>query len=61
MTFYTHNSIIKVKTGFSLVIFNGYSDRALEFLCGDGRKFQKDNQAFMVEWPDESHSSVKGT
>jgi hypothetical protein len=32
--------------------------RALEFLCGYGRTFQKDNlqhstnQAFMVEWPD---------
>uniref|UniRef100_A0AAZ3NT00 Sleeping Beauty transposase HTH domain-containing protein n=1 Tax=Oncorhynchus tshawytscha TaxID=74940 RepID=A0AAZ3NT00_ONCTS len=39
-----------------------------EFLCGDGKTFQKDkpylqhstNQAFMVEWPDGSHS-VKGT
>ena len=33
---------------------------------GDGRTFQKDNhlcstQAFMVEWQDGSHSSVKGT
>ena len=46
---------------------DGHSDRAPEFLCGDGRAFQKDNylcsnnQAFMVEWPDGSHSSVKGT
>ena len=42
------------------------TDRALEFLCGDGRNFQTDkhlstNQAFLVEWPDRSHSSVKGT
>ena len=42
--------------------------RALEFLCGDRRTFQKDNhlcstppnQVFMVEWPDGSHSSVEG-
>ena len=47
---------------------DGHSDRTPEFLCGDGRAFQKDkhqcnttNQAFMVEWPDGSHSSVKGT
>ena len=48
---------------------NGHSDRALEFLCGDGRTFQKDNHlcstlpnlAFMVEWSDGRHSSVKGT
>ena len=44
------------------------TDRAPEFLCVDGRTFQKDNhlcsttnQAFMIEWPDRSHSSVKGT
>ena len=45
------------------------TDRAPEFLCGDERTFQKDNhlcrtspnQAFMVEWPGGSHSSVKGT
>jgi hypothetical protein len=45
------------------------TDRAPEFLCGDGRIFLKDNhlcstppnQAFKVEWPDRSHSSVKGT
>jgi hypothetical protein len=40
-----------------------HSDRAPEFLCGDGRTLQKDNhlcskQAFMVEWPDGIHSSV---
>jgi hypothetical protein len=39
----------------------------LEFLCRLGRTLQKDNhlcstnQAFMVEWPDGSHSSVKGS
>uniref|UniRef100_A0AAZ3S8B2 Uncharacterized protein n=1 Tax=Oncorhynchus tshawytscha TaxID=74940 RepID=A0AAZ3S8B2_ONCTS len=40
-----------------------------ELLCRDQRTFQKDNhisstppnQAFMVEWPNRSHSSVKGT
>ena len=40
-----------------------------QFLCGDGKTFQKDNhlccsltnQAFMVEWPNGSHSSVKST
>jgi hypothetical protein len=39
----------------------------LQFLCGDARTFQTDNhllqhftnQAFMVEWPDESHFSKK--
>ena len=33
----------------------------LQFLCGDGRTFHKHstNQAFKVEWPDGSHSSVK--
>jgi hypothetical protein len=50
---------------------DGHSDRAPEFLCGDGRTFQKEpslqhstNQAFMVEWPDGSHSCLefaKGT
>jgi hypothetical protein len=41
---------------------DGHSDRALEFLCEDGRTFQHStNQAFMVEWPDGTHSSVKGT
>ena len=29
-----------------------------ELFCGDGRTFQ---EAFKVEWPDISHSSVKGT
>jgi transposase len=38
-----------------------FTGRAPEFLCGDGRTIQKDNhlssnQAFMVEWPDGSHS-----
>jgi hypothetical protein len=38
---------------------------ALEFLCGNGRTFQKvlqhsTNQAFILEWPDGSHSSLKG-
>jgi hypothetical protein len=32
----------------------GHCDRALKFLCGDGRTFQKDNHLC-------SHSSVKGT
>ena len=47
---------------------DGHSDRAPEFLCGDGRTFQKKNhlqhstnQSFMAEWPDRNHSSVKGT
>ena len=45
---------------------DGHSDRAPEFLCGDGRTFQKDNhlcnnQAIMVEWPDGNHYSVNGT
>ena len=49
---------------------NRQHDRALEFLCGDGRPFQTDNhlcsttytnQAFMVEWPNGSQSAVKGT
>ena len=44
---------------------DGHSERAPEFLCGDGSTFQKDNhlcstQAVMLEWPDGSHSSVKG-
>jgi hypothetical protein len=42
--------------------------KATEFHCGDERTFQRDNhlcstppdQAFMVELPDGSHSSVKG-
>ena len=25
---------------------DGHSDRALEFLCGDGRTFQKDNHLY---------------
>uniref|UniRef100_A0AAZ3PE19 Sleeping Beauty transposase HTH domain-containing protein n=1 Tax=Oncorhynchus tshawytscha TaxID=74940 RepID=A0AAZ3PE19_ONCTS len=43
------------------------TDRAPEFLCGDGRTFQNSlcstppNQAFMVEWSEGNHSSVKGT
>ena len=42
------------------------TDRTQECLCGDGRTFQKDNhlcskRAFMVEWPDGSYSSRKGT
>jgi hypothetical protein len=47
---------------------DGHSDRAPEFLCADGRTFQNENslqhstnQAFMADWPDGSHSSVKGT
>ena len=48
---------------------DGHSDREPEFLCGDGRTFQKDsylcstppNQALIVEGPDGSHSSVNGT
>ena len=40
------------------------TDRALEFLCGDGRTFQKDNQlcstpTIRTEWPDGSHSVKK--
>jgi hypothetical protein len=42
---------------------------AVEFLCWDERSFQKDNhlcstppmRAFIVEWPDGSQPSVKGT
>jgi hypothetical protein len=37
---------------------------APEFLCGDGRTFQKDNHLCSTpfhQWPDGSHSSVKGT
>jgi hypothetical protein len=48
---------------------DGHSNRAPEFLCGDGRTFQKDNHlystppnlGFMVEWPDGSHAAVKCT
>ena len=48
---------------------DGHSDRAPEFLCGDRKTLQKDNQsmqhstnqAFIVEWPVGRHSSVKGT
>jgi hypothetical protein len=44
------------------------TDRAPEFFCGDGKKLPEGqeslqhstNQAFLVEWPDGSHSSVKG-
>uniref|UniRef100_A0AAZ3QEP1 Uncharacterized protein n=1 Tax=Oncorhynchus tshawytscha TaxID=74940 RepID=A0AAZ3QEP1_ONCTS len=41
---------------------NGYSNRALEFLYGDEGQLSlhhSTNQAFMIEWPDGSHSSVK--
>ena len=40
-----------------------------QFFCGDGRSFhpegqpslqQSNNQVWLVEWPDRSHSSVKG-
>jgi hypothetical protein len=41
------------------------TDRAPEFLCGDGIPSRKTTISaalhFMVEWPDGSHSSVKGT
>ena len=48
---------------------DSHTYRAPEFMCGDGRTFQKDkhlcstppNQALTVEWPDGSHCSVKGT
>jgi hypothetical protein len=48
---------------------DGPSDRAPEFLCGDEENLPEGqpslqyftNQAFMVEWPDGSHSSLKGT
>ena len=47
---------------------DGHSDRVPEFLCGDGKTFQKNNnfcspspiRPSMVEWSDGSHSSVKG-
>jgi hypothetical protein len=48
---------------------DGHSDRALKFLCGDRWENLPEgqpslqhstNQGFMVEWPDRSHSSVRG-
>uniref|UniRef100_A0AAZ3R021 Sleeping Beauty transposase HTH domain-containing protein n=1 Tax=Oncorhynchus tshawytscha TaxID=74940 RepID=A0AAZ3R021_ONCTS len=51
-----------------LVSEDGPSDRAPEFLCGWENLPERQpalqhstNQTFMVEWPDGSHSSVKGT
>ena len=48
---------------------DGHSDTASKFLCeeienlaeGQPSLQHSTNQAFMVEWPDGSHSSVKGT
>ena len=48
------------KFGTTKTLPRAGSDRAPEFLCGDGSTIQKDNhlcstnQAFMVEWPDGS-------
>uniref|UniRef100_A0AAZ3PD23 Sleeping Beauty transposase HTH domain-containing protein n=1 Tax=Oncorhynchus tshawytscha TaxID=74940 RepID=A0AAZ3PD23_ONCTS len=47
---------------------DGPTNSAVEFLCGDENLPEgqpslqhSTNQAFMVEWQDRSHSSVKGT
>ena len=48
---------------------DGHSEKATEFLCGDGRTVQKDNhlcstppiRPLWLEWPDGRHFSVKGT